>query len=637
MSLLDYFLPSVEQLTNFLAVLATFAIFAILGAGVFTGKRFAATDVFVGWGIVNAAFILGAVIGHVPFTWIAYSLWGTALPCAFLVWRQYKSAAIVPAAADVVWRILFLALPLLLLVAAMKASQWDEFSHWLPNSQYILRHDGFPGGEMPPSPSVYPGYPYGLPLITYLSSKLAGGFIENGGAIANVLLLLLLGPIYIFVVRRGLELPREWAQSWGVAALGILGVTLFSTMFVQKIVFTTYADSATAVVLAVTGALGWRMLEALAFEEQDEKGRAKSLAWQFAFATITLLNIKQPNLALLGLVLGGMGLVALRDPKIRFLGFLKLMPIMLMPGVVTYLSWRYHIKTYLPMGEFNFLPMESWLISEAFFILKQMLIILSKKGAYLVMMTVISLTSLYALWKYQGGFARFGILAGTVFVGFNFILWILYITAFGEGNALAVRSFWRFNLQLGLIGCTAAAYGVAILWRLHVRQRLQKDHILYRILPALGVALVLATPVAVVDKLRFDIRPQKDHMRMVGQELARTLPEGARLAIIDPRGVGLTDQIIRYELTSGPGAGRDLSIIYKFNVIKISHEELRAKLANKSVTHAWVHQPLTEVQEALDIELKPSNSHLLSYADGKWKLLRSWPYDGYDDPYSLPD
>ena len=181
------------------------------------------------------------------------------------------------------------------------------------------------------------------------------------------------------------------------------------------------------------------------------------------------------------------------------------------------------------------------------------------------------------------------------------------------------------------------AYGIAILWRLHVRQQLQKDHILYRILPALGVALVLATPVAVADKLRFDIRPQKDHMRMVGQELARTLPEGARLAVIDPRGVGLTDQIISYELTSGPGAGRDLSLIYKFNVIKISHEELRAKLANNSVTHAWVHQPLTEVQEALDIELKSRNSHLLSYADGKWKLLRSWPYDGYDDPYSLPD
>ena len=637
MSLLYYFLPSVEQLTNLLAVLATLAVFAILGAGVFTGKRFAATDVFVGWGIVNVAFILGAVIGHVPFTWIAYSLWGTALPCAFLVWRQYQSAAIVPAAANVVWRILFLASPLLLLVAAMKASQWDEFSHWLPNSQYIFRHDGFPGGEMPPSPSVYPGYPYGLLLITYLSSKLSGGFIENGGAIANVLLLLLLGPVYIFVVRRGLKLPREWAQSWGVAALGILGVTLFSTTFVQKIVFTTYADSTTAVVLAATGVLGWRMLEALAFEEQDEKRRAKSLAWQFAFATIALLNIKQPNLALLGLVLGGMGLVALRDPKIRFLGFLKLLPIMLIPGIVTHLSWRYHVKTYSPMGEFSFLPMESWLISEAFFILKQMLIILSKKGAYLGMMTVISLTSLYALWKYKGGFARFGILAGTVFVGFNFTLWILYITAFGEGNALAVRSFWRFNLQLGLIGCTAAAYGIAILWRLHVRQRLQKDHILYRILPALGVALVLATPVAVADKLRFDIRPQKDHMRMVGQELARTLPEGARLAVIDPRGVGLTDQIINYELTSGPGAGRDLSLIYKFNVIKISHEELRAKLANNSVTHAWVHQPLTEVQEALDIELKPSNSHLLSYADGKWKLLRSWPYDGYDDPYSLPD
>ncbi|HEB79808.1 MAG TPA: hypothetical protein ENI79_04965 [Rhodospirillales bacterium] len=637
MTFLDYFLPSFGQFGNLLAVLVTLTVFALLGAAACPGKRFAAVDVFAGWGIANMAFLLGGVFGHIPFTWIAAGLWGAALPSAFLIWRRRRNEDVIPGAAHVVWRILALSLPLLLLVASMKASQWDEFSQWLPNSQYIFRHDGFPGGDMPVSPSVYPAYPYGLPLITYLSSKLSGGFIENAGAMANVLLLLLLGPVYLAVVRRGLQKPEDWTRSWGAAALGVLGVTLFSTMFVQKIFLTTYADGATAVVLAAAGALAWKIIEALASKTDGERERAKSLAWQFAWAAAALLNIKQPNLALLGLVLGGMGLVALRDPKIRFLALLRLLPVMLLPGIIAYLSWRYHVKTYLAHGEFNFLPVDNWMTSEAFFILKKMLITISKKGAYLGMMTVISLTSLYALWRYKGGFARFGIIAGTVFVGYNFFLWILYITAFGSSNALTVTSLWRFNIQLGLIGCVAAAYGAAILWRLRVSPRLGKDHVLYRLLPVLGVALVLTAPVAAKNKLRFDIRPQKDHMRMVGQDLARTLPEGSRLAIIDPRGVGLTDQIINYELTSGPGAGRNLKTLYRFTVVNRPKAELLEALEKQSVTHAWAFEPLESVQKALGVTLKPSASHLLGYAGGgEWKLLRSWPYDGYDDPYSLP-
>ncbi len=45
---------------------------------------------------------------------------------------------------------------------------------------------------------------------------------------------------------------------------------------------------------------------------------------------------------------------------------------------------------------------------------------------------------------------------------------------------------------------------------------------------------------------------------------------------------------------------------------------------------------MAEVQRALDVDLAPRASHLLRRVDGGWELVRSWPYDGYDDPYS-PD
>ncbi|MEE9544879.1 MAG: hypothetical protein V3V55_04685 [Rhodospirillales bacterium] len=153
-------------------------------------------------GVATGVFIVGGIFGPVPFTWLAYGLWAAAIPSAVQLWRRYRRDAAVPAAGGVVWRILALALPLLFLVTAMKASQWDEFSQWLPNAQYIFRYDGFPGGGMPAISSAYSAYPYGLPLITYLASKMAGAFIENGGALANLFLLLLFAPLYLSLVRR---------------------------------------------------------------------------------------------------------------------------------------------------------------------------------------------------------------------------------------------------------------------------------------------------------------------------------------------------------------------------------------------------------------------------------------------------
>ncbi len=99
--------------------------------------------------------------------------------------------------------------------------------------------------------------------------------------------------------------------------------------------------------------------------------------------------------------------------------------------------------------------------------------------------------------------------------------------------------------------------------------------------------------------------------------------------------------MINYELTSGAGAGRGLTVgsrISLFTPLK-TPGALRDRLARGQVSHAWVHQPLAEVQRALDVDLAPRSSHLLRHVDGRWEVVRSWPNDGYDDPHSpdLPD
>ena len=94
-------------------------------------------------------------------------------------------------------------------------------------------------------------------------------------------------------------------------------------------------------------------------------------------------------------------------------------------------------------------------------------------------------------------------------------------------------------------------------------------------------------------------------------------------------------------IASGAGAGRGLTVSLRINLFSRlkSPGELRDRVARGRVSHVWVHQPLAEVQTALEVDLAPRASHLLRRVDGRWELVRSWPYDGYDDPHSpdLPD
>jgi len=640
MDIISYIVPAPGQALGLLAILATLLLFALFGSHIGGRTRVSAADPFVGCGMVTGAFTIIGVFSGIPFTWVFYGAWaGALLAAVHLVRRRPEDTHNI---ADVgrLWRVLVVAGPLLILVSAMRASQWDEFSQWLPNALYLLRHDGFPATDMPPSPSSYAGYPYGLPLINYLASRLAGEFIENAGALSNIILVVLFAPLYLEMVRKGLKAGESWRQGWGAAGLGVLGVTILSTTFVQKLSLTAYADTATGVVLGVLGVLVWKMLEVLT-NDQDDHAQAQALAWQIGFVAAFFLILKQANLVLLVLLLGGAGLAALRDPDIRVSGYFRCLPAILAPAAVVYLSWRYHLATELPGREFGIMARELWLVDDTFLILARMAQAAAKKGPYFAMMVLVSAFGLRAVWRCRGGFDRYALMVGAIFVGYNLFLWLMYVIAFGVYEGRNVASFWRYNTQLGILGSSCAAFGLAILWRQHVAPRLIDGPTVGRRLAALAVILVLVAPLAAAKKLRVDIRPQKDHVRSVAKELAGTLPRGARLGVVDLNGSGFEGIVMRYELLSGPGAGRGLAVgpmISAFDGLK-SPAVLNARLDKAAVTHAWVHQNLPVVRAAMNVEMKAGYSHLLRRDGRSWSLVKSWPYQGYDDPHDprLPD
>jgi hypothetical protein len=544
--------------------------------------------------------------------------------------------------ADNVWRILVLAIPLLLLVSAMRASQWDEFSQWLPNAQFLFQFDAFPHSDLPKSPSALPAYPYGLPLVTYLTSTLAGKFVENTSAIFNLLLLFFFAATLSQVISGALGKGKAFSHRWGLLALCMLGVTILSTTFVQKIVLTSYSDSTTSVTMAMIAVLLWKILNKLADQSQaaDIKAKSRSYAWQAGLVIAAFLFLKQTNLVLLVLMLVGLLVVVIRDPAIRLTDFLKLCLPLLLPGIVTYIAWRYHVGQHLSYGEISLLPFEKWLLDDAFTILARMSSIAAKKASYFILMLTIAVFAIRGIMKTIGPTERLLIPIAVVFLGFNCFLWLMYVAAFGKGEGMRAASFWRYNTQLGLLGVTGAAYGLALLWNRYVTPTLKTRPQLKKILQGLPVVIVLVLPIALQHKLRFDLRPQKDHMRMVGQTLAKTLPRsGAALAVIDLRSNGFTGKVLSYELTSVPMKNKIISVpisLYANYGIK-TPAQLNAALRKVPLTHIWVHQSSPIIDTALGVKLAPYASHLLKGNNSGWALVKSWPYDGYQDPHSLPD
>ena len=178
---LDKLLPA---LASVCAVLFVLAGMSALGALVQRRSEFRATDVFCGWGVVAAFMTLVAVLFSHAL------LWAGLILAVFMVgatWRTAKCGYFI----SPFWLLaLFPGIVILTGVNLAGISGWDDFSHWVPNALYLFHNDGVPRLTMAAAHSVWPSYPYAIPFLTYLASLLAGGFLMQGGAMFNFLLLL---------------------------------------------------------------------------------------------------------------------------------------------------------------------------------------------------------------------------------------------------------------------------------------------------------------------------------------------------------------------------------------------------------------------------------------------------------------
>ena len=376
---------------------------------------------------------------------------------------------------------------------------------------------------------------------------------------------------------------------------------------------TSYADTSTAVCVGVGGVLGWRMLDALA---RGKPGEANRLALQIGLVMLVLVNLKQATVFLFILVVGAVLLAGLRDPAIRVRNLAKTVPALILPAIVIYGVWRYYVTTALTGVELAVRPFDQWYIDLIGQILWKMLVVFSKKGAYLALMVAAVGFAVRAMIRFRTPFDRLAVIVGTVFIGYNAFLLFAYVSTFGQADSLRVASLWRYNMHLGPLGVVFAAYGLGLLWKDRVPGRFKEKRLAW-----LPVALILIAPLVFTHKLRFDRHPPVPHFRAVGGDVAKTIKPGDKLFVVDPHGSGASGVITRFELAAMMAAFK--GYIGAFHPHSLAN--FRRVFHESEFSHVLVHSWTPEVLQVLGMELKDHASTLLKSDDeGDWTVQRTW-------------
>ena len=616
------YLPEAAGLAGLAATLAIAAAFIGLGLLLGGGGRNVEALLLSGWGLAAAVVTVVGTTMAAAIGWLLFPLLALGIIAVAVRLRRGSFPVVEDAG-----RLGVVTLPLLLVVSAAAASQWDEFAHWLLNQRYLVDVGMFPRRGLPESTSGFAAYPYGLALAGFGISRLVGSFVENAGALINTLLIPLLGIAAVRVFRAGASTPDR-PVSWTEAALAVAAGTLLNPTFVPKLVFTTYADWTTAAVLGVATVMAWQIIERLAVEE---RAQAIAGALPLGFVLALAISLKQPNVVLVVLFLIGMTFVIALGPKLRIADWARLGFRLALPGIVVYLAWRHHVAHHIAGREFAFMPFEGWLWDDLGSILGRMLLIASKKGGYFGVMTLASGVTMYALVCRLAGKpmtpeGRLAVLVSAVFLGFNAFLYVAYVGAFGRGEGQNAASYWRYNTQLGGM---ALVFGAAMLGMLYRR-------LTWR-LPASGwipvglIVSILIVPPALASKIRFDLNPVTRYVRSVGADMAQRLPVGATLVVVDPSDNGKRAMLLRYEL-----AGRARVDRWSGGAVT-DPVTLSRSLAGLSSVYLWVHVPIESLSQALGIDLAPLSSYLVEPMGAGWRVARSWAYPGYVDPVAEDD
>lgn len=550
------------------ACIAIVAGLAVIGRGVRKGAQFQAVDILCGWGLVAAFMTTVSVLYARPLEVARLIIFGAMLLAAIPAVRQkYFDSPF--------WcLVLFPGLVILVAINILGIGEWDDFSHWVPNAFYVWQNDDVPGRDLPISHSFWPGYPYAVPFLTYLASHLAGGFLVEGGAMVNFLLLLAFAAMLTEVGYRPFEEQRVSLMNVGRLCLALLAVTFLNPNFNASFTMTNQGDTPTMVAVGALGLMFWNLIDVVV---QKDYVTRQILFLQILLVSTLLVLVKQGNLALLGLLIIAFLAVSWKNKVLKEASVLVL-PIFIVPFLFRYI-WHHHVEMELAGSGKGLNPIHEWRWDLLAPLLRAMGHETLKKSGCFGLILVASIYGIASLFRAPDRVRNFAILAGIMGGGYISFLLICYLGgAFNQREILEAASFYRYATHVGLlnIGLVWIATPRLLGW-LQERMKISPFTSWNKASAGACLSVVLALPLLLLfHPAWLTARPSSQvcSFRNEARWIAGRLPDDARLAIIEPESYGKFSHIVNFELSLEERKDRPrasvVSTVNRSNVAKLS-------------------------------------------------------------------
>jgi hypothetical protein len=569
-----------------------------------------------GFGLLAGTLTILAVTTRIPLSWLMAGLVISSV-IALLMRRQFPGGSST-------WIALALVSPIFVSAAGHDPAMWDDFWNWLPSAAYEYRHNSLPWPDLAPSFSIFPGYPQAMPLMISAASFACGRFLEAAGPAINALLLA--GSSALFAEALAAALVRHGRLQAGemplvlIAGAGAITI-LFNPGLDGGVVLSSYADCGTMVAVGALGLLGVEILARLSAPDAVD---VEGLAWRFGFTGAMLVNLKQANPVLLGLVTAGLIVVALRVPAIRTRRMLPQLARMLGPGIVLVALWRWYVvQQSLSNSEQAFRPLDAWNFS----VLRQTFAGIGRQIAdaplfhsMMWLVTAAGVGCFFQLPRKASEARWLAVVCAAVWLGYNVFLVIIYLGVMSPSDAQIAADYWRYTPHVALLGLYPPVMVLAVARRpAWIKLRSAG--------PALAVVLLALCAMP----LRGDLnnppgRAWQRFLRDAAADMRNLIPKGAKLLIVPYWSSSPFAVAVRYHLLQ-PGMPEQpivASILWD--------DDDLAKVTKWGARGEFDYLLLQDAEGAMDeatdtLGLPRLHHELVLYIwrDGAWKPMKSWP------------
>lgn len=569
----------------------------------------------VGFGLLTGTLAVLAVTTRIPLSWLMAGL-VTLSVVALLMRRQFPGGSST-------WIALALVSPIMFSAAGHDPAMWDDFWNWLPSAAYAYWHDSLPWPDLPPSLSIFPGYPQAMPLMISATSFVGGGFLETAGPIINASLLAGSSALFAEALAAALVRHRR-LQATEMPPVLIAGAVAITTLcnpgLDGGVVLSSYADCGTMVAVGALGLLG---VEILARLSAPDAVAVEGLAWRFGCVGAMLVNFKQANPVLLVLVTAGLILVTLRVPALRTRRALLQLPRMLAPAIFVIASWRWYVMGNLPNSEQAFRPFQDW----SFGVVHQTLAALGRfiAGAPLFhsimwLVTAAGSVFLFQLPRKTSEARWLAVVCATVWLGYNAFLVMVYLGATTVYDAHIASDYWRYTSHAALLGLYVPVMALAVTpWPATMNLRAASP----------TLAAILLTSCTLL--LRSDLNDPPDRawqrfLRSTVADMRNAIPRGSKVLIVPfwsslPFGVA-----VRYNLwqLDKPALHVAATIVSEeADFPKVAIWAARGEADFLIIQDA--EGVMDNATDALGLPRLHDELVLYVWRDGAWQRKKSWP------------